>query len=363
MADPTEAAARPAARPAVDPSTERIRCPLLMIAASAEAAPSGSIGSPVGNAAEVGGTPGGSAGSEASGPTQLRAVGPEVDVPSTANRCAASVPPASVSLGQQRLVCFDAGHVDCPRFVRAMGSPRGASGRASRPAPVVPIAVAAISTTDPTAGVPVVPGSESTAAGAVVPLPGEPAARPIVPVAPVVRSSRRSGARRAGSRSRPVVVASVILVGALVVAFAFTSLRGGIALPSAGPSAGAVVSPDGAASTVIASPTDGAPASSSASASTSPSPSPSPIPTASPSPSPTASPTPSASLPPAFAGLKPCPDLDRCYIYRIQSGDNLTAIAKRFGITIVALKAANPDIKDPSLLHVGDKIRVPLPES
>jgi LysM repeat protein len=68
-------------------------------------------------------------------------------------------------------------------------------------------------------------------------------------------------------------------------------------------------------------------------------------------------------VPAAYAGLKPCPDAPDCYLYRIHAGDNLTAIAKRFGITLVALKAANPEVKDPSLLHVGDKIRVPLPTS
>jgi LysM repeat protein len=39
----------------------------------------------------------------------------------------------------------------------------------------------------------------------------------------------------------------------------------------------------------------------------------------------------------------------------------MTGIAARFGITLAALKQANPEITDPSLLHVGDRIRVPLP--
>jgi LysM repeat protein len=39
----------------------------------------------------------------------------------------------------------------------------------------------------------------------------------------------------------------------------------------------------------------------------------------------------------------------------------MTSIAAKFGITLAALKAANPEIRDPSLLHVGDTLRVPLP--
>ena len=39
----------------------------------------------------------------------------------------------------------------------------------------------------------------------------------------------------------------------------------------------------------------------------------------------------------------------------------MTSIAAKFGITLTALKAANPAIKDPSLLHVGDTLRIPLP--
>jgi hypothetical protein len=71
--------------------------------------------------------------------------------------------------------------------------------------------------------------------------------------------------------------------------------------------------------------------------------------------------TPSATLPPAFAGLKACPDRTGCYLYRIRSGDNLTAVAQRFGVTLAALRTANPEIIDPSLIHVGDLIRIPVP--
>ncbi len=363
MADPIQ----DAARPVVEPSTDQTWCPLLVIAAST---PGGSDrasdGGPQPADPDAESSPStapdpSAAPDPAAGPDPSAALDPAI--PSTANRCAASVPPAVVSLGQQRLVCFDQGHVDCPRFVRAMGSPRGASGRSGRPLATLPVAVATVQAVASTPDSPKADDPGSTAAGP----PTDPNAAPVAPVTPVVRSTRRSGARRAGSRPRPILVASGILVAALIVAFAFTSLRGGLALPSAGASPGAEVgqSPSGsvAAASPVASP------STEASVGPTPSPSPSPTPSSSPSqaPSPTPSaspsPTPAASVPAAYAGLKPCPDAPDCYVYRIHPGDNLTAIAKRFGITVAALKAANPEIKDPSLLHVGDKIRVPLPRS
>jgi len=68
-------------------------------------------------------------------------------------------------------------------------------------------------------------------------------------------------------------------------------------------------------------------------------------------------------LPPAFAGLDPCPDRAACYLYTIRPGDNLTRVALRFGVTLTALRAANPEIVDPRLIHVGDLIRIPVPAS
>jgi len=350
VADPIE----DAARPVVEPSTSQVRCPLLVIP---ESTPGGSD-----RRSEPGPPPADPETAPASSAASSD-VAVDLAIPSTANRCAASVPPAVVSLGQQRLVCFDQGHLDCPRFVRAMGSPRGASGRSGRPLATVPVAVATVQAIAATPAGPKVEDPGSTAAGPAT----DPNAAPIVPVAPVVRSTRRSGARRAGSRPRPIVVASGILVAALIVAFAFTSLRGGLALPSVGASAGAEAgqSPSRSAGAVspAVSPSIEASVGPTPSPTPSPTPTPSPSQAASPTPSPSPSPTPAASLPAAYVGLKPCPDAPDCYLYRIHPGDNLTAIAKRFGITVTALKAANPEIKDPSLLHVGDKIRVPLPPS
>ena len=181
----------------------------------------------------------------------------------------------------------------------------------------------------------------------------------ITPVAPVIRSRGRSGARRVGRRPTPLVIAGAILVVAAVFAFSFVSLRGGFGLASPSPSAvaGSSTGPVASPSLVISPPPSAIPTPTPSSTPT-PSPTPTPTPTASPSPSP----TPSPSVPAAYQGLKPCPGTPACYLYRVQSGDSLTKIAAKFGITIAALKKANPEITDPSLLHVGDRIRIPLPK-
>ena len=46
-------------------------------------------------------------------------------------------------------------------------------------------------------------------------------------------------------------------------------------------------------------------------------------------------------------------------VYVVKSGDNLGKIAKRFKTTIDAILAANPQIKDPNKIKVGDEIKIP----
>jgi spore coat assembly protein SafA len=45
--------------------------------------------------------------------------------------------------------------------------------------------------------------------------------------------------------------------------------------------------------------------------------------------------------------------------YVVQKGDTLHKIAGKFGVTLAALIAANPQIADPKLIHPGQKINIP----
>jgi LysM repeat protein len=47
--------------------------------------------------------------------------------------------------------------------------------------------------------------------------------------------------------------------------------------------------------------------------------------------------------------------------YTVTRGDNLTKIARRFGISLANLIRANPQIRDPDLILVGQEIEVPVP--
>ncbi len=51
------------------------------------------------------------------------------------------------------------------------------------------------------------------------------------------------------------------------------------------------------------------------------------------------------------------------HVYRVRSGDNLHAIAQRFGLTIGQLLAANPEITDPNRIAVGQALVIPPPDA
>jgi 2',3'-cyclic-nucleotide 2'-phosphodiesterase / 3'-nucleotidase len=46
-------------------------------------------------------------------------------------------------------------------------------------------------------------------------------------------------------------------------------------------------------------------------------------------------------------------------IYVIRKGDTLYVIARKFNVTLKALRAANPAITDPTKIRVGQKIVIP----
>jgi LysM repeat protein len=48
-------------------------------------------------------------------------------------------------------------------------------------------------------------------------------------------------------------------------------------------------------------------------------------------------------------------------LYTVRPGDTLGEIARRFGTTLGALRAANPSITDVHRIRVRQRLRVPLP--
>jgi LysM domain len=75
-----------------------------------------------------------------------------------------------------------------------------------------------------------------------------------------------------------------------------------------------------------------------------------------------ASPTP--TLPAATESAAPTdPPEPTPQVYVVKSGDGLGKIANKFGLTIDEVLAANPDIKNPNKISVGQEIIIPVPET
>ena len=62
-----------------------------------------------------------------------------------------------------------------------------------------------------------------------------------------------------------------------------------------------------------------------------------------------------------FARLPPCDAEPDCSLYTVQPGDRLATIARRFGLTLDAVLAANPEITDQNEIRSGQQIRIPHP--
>jgi hypothetical protein len=48
-------------------------------------------------------------------------------------------------------------------------------------------------------------------------------------------------------------------------------------------------------------------------------------------------------------------------VYVVAKGDTMSKIAKKHGVTLEALMAANPQIKNPNKIKIGDEITIPVP--
>jgi hypothetical protein len=75
------------------------------------------------------------------------------------------------------------------------------------------------------------------------------------------------------------------------------------------------------------------------------------------SPTPTASASPGAS---ASASVTPVPS-PSATVYVVKSGDLLSRIARKFGVTVDQIVKANPQIKNPDKLAIGDQLVIPTP--
>ena len=156
--------------------------------------------------------------------------------------------------------------------------------------------------------------------------------------------------------TRATLIAIALLVLSAGASFAFVLVRGGLNGKPSTP---------GPAAVVVATSTPRAAATPTLAPTTTPSPSarttPSPSSTATPSPTPTS--TPSVTPRPSsdrYALLTACPTKPDCYQYTVRRGDNLSAIAHYFGVTLDAVRQLNPWTQTKGI-SPGDKLILPPP--
>ncbi len=59
--------------------------------------------------------------------------------------------------------------------------------------------------------------------------------------------------------------------------------------------------------------------------------------------------------------IPPPPKKCSGFLYTVQKGDSLFQIGRRFGVTVAQLQAANPQIKNPNVIFIGQVICIPKP--
>lgn len=89
-------------------------------------------------------------------------------------------------------------------------------------------------------------------------------------------------------------------------------------------------------------------------------PSATPQPTSAPTPRITAEPTSPPMRTPQGYVVTPSPQPD-VTTYTVVKGDTLWGIARKFGVTLEALREANPQVADPTKMRVGTVLTIPEP--
>jgi len=74
---------------------------------------------------------------------------------------------------------------------------------------------------------------------------------------------------------------------------------------------------------------------------------------------PTVAPSPTPAAVATVAPATPTPAPTNASTYVVRKGDTLWSIAKAFGISLDALRTANPQVTDPTKMRVGTALTIP----
>ncbi len=210
------------------------------------------------------------------------------------HRCTAEIPAIALDRGVQQRLCLHEGHRECQRF-RDWSTRRAASAPSPHPALDATFASTRLVV-------------EPDAAWLGVALPARRVPRP--------------GRVAVGAAVTVLAVGSVAAAGASTHGFGLLTTTTPSAVPSPVPSS-------------------------------TPGSTPTPAPTATPTPEPTASSIPTPTAAPATPTAEPT-----LRTYRVQSGDTLSSIAHKFGVTVKEIEAVNV-IPDPNALQIGQLLVIP----
>jgi len=138
-----------------------------------------------------------------------------------------------------------------------------------------------------------------------------------------------------------VTAATAFAILAAVVSIAFVSARGGLQLPvAATPTPGIAAASTAPTASVVPAPTTEASGS----------------PSAGPNGGPSANPptqAPASGPPDPLAALPGCPGHPGCFEYVVRRGDSFSAVSDRYGLLLWITRALNPEVTDDRLILVG----------